>query len=48
MPSLEIIAQDNNLCGEGPIWDARQNRLIWNDLNCSLVFQFTGVDEVTC
>src|SRR5262245_16243121 len=40
MPSLEIIAQDNNLCGEGPTWDAAQGRLIWNDLNSSLVFQY--------
>ncbi|MBE7556887.1 MAG: SMP-30/gluconolactonase/LRE family protein [Anaerolineales bacterium] len=40
MPSLEIIAQDNNRCGEGPIWDAAQDRLIWNDLNSSLVFQY--------
>jgi sugar lactone lactonase YvrE len=41
MTSLEIIAQDNNLCGEGPIWDAAHERLIWNDLNSSLVFQIT-------
>lgn len=40
MPSLEIIAQDNNRCGEGPIWNAAQDRLIWNDFGSSLVFQY--------
>jgi D-xylonolactonase len=41
IPNLEIIAPDNNLCGEGPIWDTAQHRLIWNDMNSSLVFQWT-------
>lgn len=39
--NLEIIAQDNNLCGEAPIWDAARQRLLWNDLSSSLVFQLT-------
>ena len=38
--SIEIIANDNNLCGEGPIWSAAQKRLYWNDMNASLVFQY--------
>lgn len=38
--SFEIIAQDNNLCGEGPIWDADHRRLIWTDLSSSLVYEF--------
>ena len=38
--SLEIIANDNNLCGEGPIWSDTQKRLYWNDMNASLVFQY--------
>lgn len=40
MSTLEIIADDNNLCGEGPIWDADHQRLYWNDMNASLVFQY--------
>ena len=37
---IEIIADDKNLCGEGPIWSASQQRLYWNDMNASLVFQY--------
>ncbi|MBI1878956.1 MAG: SMP-30/gluconolactonase/LRE family protein [Chloroflexi bacterium] len=44
--NLEIIAQDNNLCGEGPLWDATRQRLLWNDLSSSLVFQLTFADNV--
>jgi sugar lactone lactonase YvrE len=40
MSTLEIIANDNNLCGEGPIWDTAHQRLYWNDMNASLVFQY--------
>src|SRR5215212_7739234 len=36
---LEIVAQDNNRCGEGPIWDAARRRLIWTDNASSLVYQ---------
>jgi sugar lactone lactonase YvrE len=46
MPSLEIIARDNNRCGEGPIWDAAHDHLIWNDFNSSLVFQFMPATNV--
>ncbi len=37
---VEVIAADNNKCGEGPVWDGAKGRLIWNDLSLSLVFQF--------
>jgi D-xylonolactonase len=36
---LEIVAQDNNLCGEAPIWDATRNRLLWVDLGRNLVYE---------
>ena len=29
--ALEIIANDNNRCGESPLWDAAQGRLLWVD-----------------
>ena len=38
--SLEVVAQDNNLCGEGPIWDGTRRRLIWTDLSSNLVYEF--------
>lgn len=38
---LTIICDDNNLCGEGPIWDAWRRRLIWNDHASSLLFEYT-------
>lgn len=37
--NLETVAQDNNLCGEGPIWDAARGRMLWNDMERSLVYQ---------
>jgi D-xylonolactonase len=37
---IEIIADRNDRCGEGPIWSAEQQRLYWNDMNASLVFQY--------
>lgn len=36
---LEVVAADNNLCGEGPIWDGRRGRLIWTDIESSSVYQ---------
>lgn len=32
MPNFEIIADDNNLCGEGPVWDVEKARLYWTDI----------------
>lgn len=32
MLSFEIVADDNNLCGEGPIWDAQGDCLHWTDI----------------
>lgn len=42
MADFEIIADDNNLCGEGPIWNARTGELTWNDLGSSLVFRYNA------
>ena len=36
---LEVIADDGNLIGEGPIWDGERNRLLWTDISSSLVYQ---------
>lgn len=32
MLDFEILADDGNLCGEGPIWDATAARLYWTDI----------------
>lgn len=29
---IEIIADDGNLCGEGPMWDEREQALYWTDI----------------
>jgi sugar lactone lactonase YvrE len=46
---VEIIADDGNLCGEGPLWDPLRERLVWLDIEGSLVFQYrpsTGEKQV--
>lgn len=49
--NLQVVAQDNNLCGEGPIWDNGRSRLIWTDIDGKKVFQLmprTGAKTVIC
>lgn len=36
---LEIVAADNNLCGEAPTWNAEKERIIWVDAESSLVYE---------
>jgi len=40
MSQLETLASNNDRCGECPIWDSQNRRLIWNDMNASRVFAF--------
>lgn len=44
MPELSVIADYCDLCGEGPIWDARESRLYWTD---ALGFKFYCYDART-
>ncbi len=37
---VEEIVADNNLCGEAPLWDHRNGRLLWVDNEASVVFQY--------
>ena len=37
---FEELVNDENLCGEGPLWDWRHRRFVWNDLSASLVFDY--------
>lgn len=39
-PNIEVIAADNNKCGEGPIWDQARQRLLWTDIDGGLVYSF--------
>ncbi len=42
------VVDDRNLCGEGPLWDWRKERLFWNDISSSLVFElFPATGERT-
>ena len=36
---IECVVDLENRCGEGPIWDFRRNRLVWDDLASCLVFE---------
>lgn len=38
--TIEIIAEDKNRTGEGPIWDAAKGRLLWTDIEGGLIYQF--------
>ena len=42
---IETIASDNNLCGEGPLWDADNNRILWVDAESALIFRFSTADD---
>jgi len=36
---IEIVAQDNNRCGEAPIWDHELGRFLWTDIESALVYE---------
>lgn len=36
---IEIVAQDNNRCGEAPIWDHQPGRFLWADIERALVYE---------
>jgi D-xylonolactonase len=37
---VELIVDDNNLCGESPVWDAARSRLLWADVSSAKIFEF--------
>jgi len=37
---IEIIADDGNLCGEGPLWDEREQALYWTDITGRKFFRY--------
>lgn len=32
MPNFDVVADERNLCGEGPIWDTESACLYWTDI----------------
>lgn len=38
--SIEVIADDQNKCGEAPTWDAIHNRLLWTDNETDRVWEY--------
>ncbi|MGC2635636.1 MAG: SMP-30/gluconolactonase/LRE family protein [Acidobacteriaceae bacterium] len=38
---IEIIADDGNLCGEGPLWDEREEALYWTDITGRGFFRYS-------
>jgi D-xylonolactonase len=43
--AIEIVANDDNLCGEGPYWDEREESLYWTDITGHRFFRFRWRDE---
>src|SRR6185503_14619951 len=39
---VDIVARNNDLCGEAPIWDAAKKRLYWVDLGRNLVYEHSA------
>jgi sugar lactone lactonase YvrE len=37
---IEIIADDGNLCGEGPLWDECEEALYWTDITGRKLFRY--------
>src|SRR5687768_15879598 len=38
---LEIVADGGDRCGEGPIWDAARQRLLWTDIPAEVVYEIS-------
>ena len=37
---MEVIANDGNLCGEGPHWDEREDALYWTDIDGERFYRY--------
>jgi len=44
---IEIVSDQNTLCGEGPLWDATNQRMLWVDIEQSLIFEHRLADKKT-
>jgi D-xylonolactonase len=44
-PIVETIANDGNLCGEGPHWDEREQALWWTDIDGKRFYRYRWREE---
>jgi sugar lactone lactonase YvrE len=44
---VEIVADLANRCGESPLWDAANRRLLWTDIPANHVYEFTPATGAT-
>lgn len=44
-PRMEIIANNGDLCGEGPHWDEKERCLYWTDINGKRLYRYDWADE---
>lgn len=42
---IEIIADDGNLCGEGPLWEEREQALYWTDITDRKFYRYLWRDQ---
>lgn len=42
---MEIVSDDDSLCGEGPLWDERANVLYWTDINGRRFYRYIWSDR---
>ena len=40
----KVPVEDNDRCGEAPVWDARRSRLVWADIGASVVYEYLPGD----
>ena len=41
----KVPVEDNDRCGEAPLWDARRGRLVWTDIGASVVYEYRPADS---
>ncbi len=41
----KVPVEDNDRCGEAPVWDERRGRLIWTDIGASVVYEYKPGDS---
>ena len=39
---VETVVEDDNRCGEGPVWDPSRGRLVWTDIESSKVYRLVA------
>ena len=40
----KVPVNDNDRCGEAPVWDARRGRLVWADIGASIIYEYRPGD----